>query len=121
MVTDDDVMVRKITAAVLRQQGFEVCEATDGEEALARWLQSPEAFDLVLLDMHMPRLGGLEVLERMRATSPAVKVVLLSGSVVGMPSDFLVTGVRYQQKPFQNDELIATVREALGLDQNRAP
>jgi CheY-like chemotaxis protein len=115
LVVDDDDMVRKITAAVLRQQDFEVLEACDGEDALTKWFKESGNFDLVLLDIHMPQLGGLEVHERMRAASPGVKVVFLSGSMGDMPSDLPARGAGYQQKPFHNEELIATVRQALGV------
>ena len=113
LVTDDDAMVRTIIAAVLRQQGYVVVEAQDGEEALAWWACEPDGFDLVLLDLHMPRLGGIEVMERLRAMSPGVKVILLSGSLGETGAGIPLKGVRYQQKPFYNDELIAVVRQTL--------
>lgn len=113
LVTDDDAMVRTVIAALLRQQGFVVVEAHDGEEALARWSREPDGFDLVLLDLHMPRLGGVEVMERLRAMSPTVKVILLSGNLGETDAVFPVEGVRYQQKPFYNEELIEVVRQTL--------
>ena len=113
LVTDDDAMVRTIIAAVLRQQGFAVVEAQDGEEALAWWKRLPDGFDLVLLDLHMPGLGGVEVMECLRALSPAVKVILLSGSLGEATAGIPAKGVRYLQKPFRNEELVELVRQTL--------
>lgn len=113
LVTDDDAMVRTIISAVLRQQGYVVVEAQDGEEALAWWTCVAGGFDLVLLDLHMPRLGGIEVMQRLRVLSPAVKVILLSGSLDETVAAFALKGVRHQQKPFRNEELVEIVRQAL--------
>ncbi len=113
LVTDDDAMVRTIISAVLRQQGFVVEEARDGEDALARWAREPDGFDLVLLDLHMPRLGGFEAMQRLRALSPTLKVILLSGSLGETGEGIPLQGVRYQQKPFRNEELVEMVRQTL--------
>jgi CheY-like chemotaxis protein len=113
LVTDDDAMVRTIISAVLRQQGYVVVEAQDGEEALAWWTCVAGGFDLVLLDLHMPRLGGIEVMQRLRVLSPAVKVILLSGSLDETVAALPLKGVRHQQKPFRNEELVEIVRKTL--------
>jgi CheY-like chemotaxis protein len=60
----------------------------------------------------MPRLGGIEVLERLRMLDPGLKVILLSGNL-GDTADGLIAGVHYQPKPFKNEELIELVRKAI--------
>src|SRR5438094_9168988 len=78
LVVDDDAMSRVQLAALVRQQGYEPIVASDGAEALA--VIEREAVDVVLLDMLMPGMSGLEVLEHLaaRGLTPALPVVVVS-------------------------------------------
>jgi CheY-like chemotaxis protein len=80
LLVEDDRFLRRACAASLRQRGFEVVEAVDGEEALR--LVRAERFALVLLDMLMPKVGGLDVLRALRAeeATVALPVLILSNS-----------------------------------------
>jgi CheY-like chemotaxis protein len=80
LVVDDEENVRTMVARVFAGSGFEVVPACDGAEALER-LNAPGArFDLVLLDMTMPNLGGREVLQRLGEQGPRVPTVAMSGN-----------------------------------------
>jgi CheY-like chemotaxis protein len=79
LVVDDDAEIREMLAEYLATQGFEVLTATNGLEALLRVKRERPA--AVVLDLMMPRLGGLETLKRIRAFDPAAKVVVVSGSL----------------------------------------
>lgn len=77
LVADDDAAWRRATAEYLRQQGFEVVEASNGLEALRQVdVLRPAA---VVLDLMMPRLGGLDALKPIRAMNPAITVVVVTG------------------------------------------
>jgi type II secretory ATPase GspE/PulE/Tfp pilus assembly ATPase PilB-like protein len=81
LLLDDDGVVRSLARALLEKNGCRVSEATDGAAGLAR-LSGTERFDLLVLDLDMPRLGGREVLARLRAevATAALPVIVLTGS-----------------------------------------
>ncbi len=113
LVVDDDEMVRFIIRAVLEAEGYDISEAADGEEALARFLGSGETFRVVFMDLFMPGMGGLEACDRIRRQAPEVRLVLLSGSPEQPEESRQLKDVRFFQKPFQNEELVALVEEEL--------
>jgi len=114
LVVDDEELVRMVTKAVLAYRGYEVVEAEDGEDAVAKYAAAPTSFDLVLMDMHMPRLNGHDALLRIRQLNPAAKAIMLSG---GLPDAEGGIGqmekVAFLHKPFENQELVRLVRELL--------
>jgi CheY-like chemotaxis protein len=79
LITDDDLNFRETLRGVFEPRGFRTLEAGDGEEAL-RILQR-ERVDLMLLDMHMPRLSGLETLRRLQELHFLVPCILLSAQL----------------------------------------
>jgi CheY-like chemotaxis protein len=117
LVVDDDDVIRQLITVNLELEGFEVATAVDGQDCLDK----VGAFDpvVITLDIMMPRLDGWEAAGRLRADpkTAGVKVVLLSaraqeadlqrGDRIGVDA--------YLTKPFDPDELIATVRRLAGL------
>jgi CheY-like chemotaxis protein len=116
LVVDDEELVRMVMKAVLVAGGYEVTEASNGEEALKRFREGSERFDLVVMDMQMPRLSGEEALRQLRQIDPDIKALLLSGGVPEKETEKWIAlgGVKFLQKPFQNNELFDTVRRAIG-------
>jgi two-component system, NtrC family, response regulator AtoC len=115
LVIDDDSAVRRLIEAIFARQGLSVVAVNDGGAGLeAAVAHRP---DVVLLDVHMPGIGGLEVLEKMRAANPALAVVMLTGS------HDLKTAIHatrlgafdYLTKPFDEEEIILTVERALEM------
>lgn len=112
LVVDDEANIRDIVRRYLVAEGFEVDEAADGEQALARCAAA--APDLVVLDVLMPGLDGIEVLRRLRATSD-VYVILLTAKAeeVDKLVGLSVGADDYLTKPFSPRELVARVRAVL--------
>jgi len=112
LLVEDDASIREITTIGLRNAGFEVDTAADGQEGLDRFRSA--AYDLVLLDVMLPRLDGLEVARAIRRTS-TVPVVMLTARadtidvVVGLEAG----ADDYVRKPFEVPELVARVRAAI--------
>jgi two-component system response regulator MtrA len=112
LLVEDDPSIREIVAMGLRAEGFAVDTAADGEAGLARWRTTTP--DLVLLDVMLPRLDGLEVCRAIRreSTTPVVMLTARGDTidvVVGLESG----ADDYVRKPFEMPELVARVRAAL--------
>jgi DNA-binding NtrC family response regulator len=78
LVVDDDDSVRSILAEALEDQGFRVSTAADGRRAWELVRQTPFAYDLVLTDMMMPGMDGIELLSKIRGDSPWIKVIVMT-------------------------------------------
>jgi DNA-binding response OmpR family regulator len=112
LVVDDEPMVRDVLERYLRLEGFEVATAQDGQEALQRF--ADDRPNLVLLDLMLPQIDGLEVFRRMRAMS-ATPVIMITAR--GEETDRVV-GLElgaddYVTKPFSPREVVARVRAVL--------
>jgi two-component system, NtrC family, response regulator AtoC len=123
LVVDDAEGIRTYLANLLEVFGYHVDTAEDGRRALALF-ESGAAPDVVLMDVMMPGIDGIETLRRLRERDPHVPVVMLS--VVGKASTIVealrLGAVDYLNKPFEEEELEATLRKVLerrGLEEER--
>src|SRR6266567_2113021 len=112
LLVDDDDDLRQTVAARLRRQGMTVLEADSGPEALARAAQS--RCDVAVVDLHMPGMNGLELLERLKAQQPDLEVLLLTafGSVETAVQAMKRGAYDYLPKPFPLAELEVHVHKA---------
>jgi DNA-binding response OmpR family regulator len=113
LVVDDEPMVREVLARYLEKEGFEVATAEDGEQALAN--HAALTPDLVLLDLMLSRIDGLEVFRRLRGGGAHTPVIMLTAK--GEETDRVV-GLElgaddYVTKPFSPREVVARVRAVL--------
>jgi DNA-binding response OmpR family regulator len=119
LVVDDEANIRRIITSYLRSDGFEVAEASDGEAALAEFDRSSP--DLVLLDVMMPGLDGIEVLRELRRRSDVYIIMLTARAeetdrVIGLT----VGADDYVTKPFGAKELVARVKAVLRRQRDAA-
>jgi len=112
LVADDNEGIRNTTAAILTAVGCSVTEAQDGEEALAELSQTP--FDVVLLDVRMPKLDGISVVTDLRPEPPPPRIIMVSAYDFGVELRQLLGDrvFRYLKKPVPPRELIRTVSAA---------
>ncbi len=116
LVVDDETQIARVLRRGLSARGYEVQTASDGEEALSTFSQWPA--DLVITDLSMPQMGGLELCRRLRKLSQVPIIVLSVKGEERTKVEALDAGADdYITKPFGIDELLARVRAAL----RRAP
>jgi CheY-like chemotaxis protein len=111
LIADDEEVIRMIIRMALGEDLYTISEAADGEEAWQKVITSVPAFDLLMLDLNMPRVGGYELLERILARDPQARVILLTGAPQFNRSSHPL--VRFINKPFDNAGLAAAVAELL--------
>ena len=118
LVVDDEASVRGVVRLALEKTGHEVVEAGDGEAALKACRADP--VDLVVADLFMPVMDGLELIVQLRGEFPGTKVVAISGSVYERRPRFLEIAGRMESvvtlaKPFSPQQLIEAVDKALSM------
>ena len=112
LVVDDEPQIRRVMRVTLTAQGFVVTDARSGEEAVEKLRE--ERQDLILLDMNMPGMGGLETCRILRATSDVAIIMLTVRDSEADKVHALDAGADdYITKPFQTNELLARIRAAL--------
>jgi two-component system, OmpR family, KDP operon response regulator KdpE len=112
LIVDDDPQIRRVLKTMLSAQSYEVFDARDGQEALEKVEKS--RFDLVILDMNMPMLDGLETCRSIRATSDIAIIMLTVRNTEADKVQALDAGADdYIAKPFGSSELLARIRAAL--------
>ena len=116
LVVDDNAEFRRGLAKALRQHGYDVTEAGDGREAMVLLRGNPQ--DLVITDINMPEMDGIEVLNELRATGTPVPVIAISGGG-RVPKAFLLGNasilgaVETIEKPFELAALLAAMERLL--------
>lgn len=112
LVVEDDAAIRALIAHILRREDFTVQEAVNGREAAACLLDGGGRYDLVVLDLAMPEMTGMELLEQLRSAAPRLLPhIIVVTAAFHQLSQGLPAGVcRVVAKPFEVGELVAAVR-----------
>src|SRR5688572_10614897 len=112
LIADDEANLRKVLAAMLRREGYEVLTAADGAEALD--LMGKTRVDVVLTDLRMPRLDGMELLRRVLVEYRGTPVVMLTahGTVDTAVTAMKLGAFDYLSKPYDQDELQMIIKKA---------
>lgn len=121
LVAEDEEALRELARDVLEGLGYTVLLAKDGEEAVAMYQQQREGIDLLLLDVVMPRMGGLEVYKRIRELGGEMPLIFMTGHssetvqsrFIKQNKLFAESGARLLQKPYNVEGLGRKVREVL--------
>ncbi|WP_454016303.1 response regulator [Azospirillum sp. Marseille-Q6669] len=113
LVVDDEPPIRRFLRTTLSAQGYDIAEAEDGAGALEAVRRRPP--DLLVLDLGLPGIGGLEVIRRLRADGVAAPIIVLSSRAdeAGKVEALDLGADDYVTKPFGMDELLARIRAAL--------
>ena len=112
LIVDDEVNIRRVLAAMLKREGYEVTTAADGEQALGVLHKTP--VHVVVTDLVMPRLGGMELLRRVSSDFPDVPVIVITahGSVDSAVQALKGGAFDYITKPFEQEDLKKVIAKA---------
>jgi len=115
LLAEDDQDVRVLTTTVLREFGYHVLEAVDGQDALEQYKVHAKEIDLLILDVVMPKLSGKHVLDAVKAIQPDTKTLFMSGYTADLfnKKGFFEEGVQFVAKPFSPLDLLRKIRSIL--------
>ena len=117
LVIDDEELIREVVKEMLEVEGYVVTTAANGKEGLQ--IYQRESPDLIITDIFMPEMEGLETIRTLQQDSSRVKIIAISGGGERGMISFLTYAKRFGalrtlQKPFSREDLLRTVREVLG-------
>jgi len=115
LIAEDDDATRHLAVRILRHAGYTVIEAANGEQAIAQANQHSETIDLLFSDLVMPRMGGIELSEKVALLYPDIKIILTSG-YLGDRLDLnhkTMQKTSFLNKPYRPPELLRTIRQLL--------
>jgi DNA-binding response OmpR family regulator len=115
LLAEDDGSVRELTATVLKNFGYTVIEAVDGEDAVKKFMENKDRVNLLIFDVIMPKKNGKEAYNDIQAVSSGVKVLFLSGYTANLihKKGILEDDANFLMKPVLVNNLLKKVRELL--------
>jgi two-component system, NtrC family, response regulator PilR len=121
LVSDDELSMRQFLEILLKKEGHQVVCAGDGQEAWVRFQAEP--FDLVICDIKMPKMDGLELLQKVKEQRPSLAVIMVTA--YASPEDAIAAmkagAYDYLTKPFKLEEIKSVIHNALELTEGQAP
>ena len=115
LIVDDEEAVRSVTKRILESSGYRTLVATQGTEAVAYYVEKGYEISVVLTDLHMPDMGGVEAISVLRKINPSLKIIVVTGagSALGAPSAEEMGVQAYIKKPFDVAHLLLTLHDVL--------
>jgi two-component system cell cycle sensor histidine kinase/response regulator CckA len=114
LVVDDEIAVRRFAVRVLEREGYVVVEARDGVEALEVIKQGSTLIEVVVSDIVMPRLNGVELMQSLFGSHPDLPVILMSGYATGALAELgIAAPCAILPKPFPSERLLEEVRRCI--------
>ncbi len=115
LVVEDEELLLDLLKELLEGEGYRVITAGDGQQAIDLYKAEQDRVSLVLSDMGLPTMGGWEVLRRLKAINPSVKVILSSGFVDSkVRQEMINSGANdFIQKPFMPDKVIRQIHDSI--------
>ena len=119
LLVDDEEVILDVSKAILENLGYRIISSDKGEEAIKIYKTDPNKIDLVILDMILPGMSGMETFDRLKEINPNIKVILSSGySLNGNARNLINKGCRaFIQKPFSISAISSTIRRVLDEDE----
>jgi CheY-like chemotaxis protein len=114
LLVDDEEFLRRLLARVLHGAGFDVVQAENGAAALKAVVGLDGALELVVTDIHMPVMNGIEFAREFRPRYPAVPVLFITGRDAGITDDPAFFDGHLLRKPFRSEAFLAAVARLLG-------
>ena len=113
LIVDDEEVLRDVLQTLLAREGFDILLASSGEECLS--MLDTEEIDLVILDIMLPGISGIDTLRSIRLSNPSLPVIVITAfsSIDGAIEAMKHGAFHYIPKPFKNDEVVITVNKAL--------
>ena len=113
LIVDDEHSIRELCKELLEEEGYKVTLAVDGKDALDK--MDFEVFDLFLVDMAMPRIGGFELMKMIKKKQPLAVIIILTGfsSIEGAVKAVQAGAYQYLSKPINADELFEIVKKGI--------
>ena len=120
LVVDDETSVRRFATRVLEREGYLVVEASDGVDALELIGQKGISFEVVVSDIVMPRLNGVELMQALLVSHPDLPVILMSGYATGALAELgIAAPCAILPKPFPGDRLLEEVRRCISRKERK--
>jgi PAS domain S-box-containing protein len=115
LIVDDEEAVRSVTKRILEASGYRTLIATQGTEAVAYYLEKGYEISVVLTDLHMPDMGGVEAISVLRKINPSLKIIVVTGagSALGAPTAEEMGVQAYIKKPFDVAHMLLTLHDVL--------
>lgn len=123
LLVEDETGVRELASEFLKSSGYKVLEAQDGAEGLRFAMNYPDQIHLLLTDMVMPRMNGVDLAEKLRRLRPNLRVILMTGytEFSEKKGEKMAHGASVLQKPFSRLTLLEKVRQVLGVSPGKQP
>ncbi len=115
LLVEDERSVRNLTAKMLENQGYKVIQAEEGMSALTLFKKNKDKIDLLITDVIMPYLNGIELVEKVKADRPQIKILLISGHIdpILKKHNLKSQGYPFLQKPYTMESLGNKVRQVI--------